>query len=796
MRHRSVCRSLVRELLEARSLLTANTLAVEESGWVHASSEADDPIPLDEAGDSFVMAAPLGNLRETTIRVGRVGGIDATDYYEFHLSEMAIVDVALFDLQQDATLALFDAAEQMQAYSSEPATTVESIHRLLPAGDYFVLVLSTADTTTPYQLALSPSTDGLVSQDAAKPDLGGDAFGRATDLGTLSAAVGLHDKVGDTDPADVFLINVPQNQSVTFQLDQLTANVDMHVITQGGQLVDRSRNASTTSERLQLNLTSGSYFVLLFPVDPKSSDYRLQILPSATATSPPPTNSPATTPPSTVTIDGGDTFNRATQLGTITSWQRRESIGGPDAADVFQFHLPENSNVRVMLSKLSADIDVYMFDASYRLMGRNYQAGAVSESIETYLSKGSYFVIVIPHGNVSSDYLLQIQTEVQPTPAASLRTTNDLPVPLPDVVQYGGSSNWSVNSVNAPEAWAYGFAGKDVVVAVVDSGVDRFHNDLATNIWRNTEEVPGDRIDNDGNGYIDDVYGWNFVNDNASVADLTGHGTHVAGIVASRSDGVGSTGIAFQSKIMPLRVLDANGNGRTSNVAAAIMYAVDNGADIITLSLSSDGYSAAIYNALVYARDHNVFVTVAAGNGGRTEPSYPAIHSNELTNVLSVGAYDTAGNRAAFSNRVGNSGAVQVEAPGVSVYSTQPNNDYGTWYGTSMAAPHAAGVAALVMSANTRLNPAQVRTALVYMASRQVPGADSAGGLNAAGSVPLAANAQVPNQIAAQPELPGALPVIERIAVHAEGAVSRWDAAAYLAGRDDKADPFTDPSDV
>ena len=400
--------------------------------------------------------------------------------------------------------------------------------------------------------------------------------------------------------------------------------------------------------------------------------------------------------------------------------------------------------------------------------------------IEPYLLAGSYFVVVIPHGEVASNYLLQVQANVQPKPTAIVTPSPGLPVPLPDVANYGGSINWNVNSVKAPESWAYGYAGKGVIVAVVDSGVDRFHNDLAANIWTNPREIAGDRIDNDGNGYVDDVYGWNFVNDNADVVDLTGHGTHVAGIVASRSDGVGSTGVAFQARIMPLRVLDANGNGRTSNVAAAIFYAVDQGANIVTLSLSSDGYSASIYNALEYARDHNVFVTVAAGNDGSTQPSYPAIHSRDLPNVLSVGAYDTTGTLASFSNRVGASGAVQVDAPGVDVYSTQPNNGYGTWFGTSMAAPHAAGVAALVLSANPKLPADQVRVAIVQMSSQRIARSDSTGGLNAANSVPLAANARVNSPAAAQPESARVIPSIERTEVHAAGTLLRRDAASYL----------------
>ncbi len=260
-------------------------------------------------------------------------------------------------------------------------------------------------------------------------------------------------------------------------------------------------------------------------------------------------------------------------------------------------------------------------------------------------------------------------------------------------------------------------------------------------MWRNTDEIPGDNIDNDGNGYTDDVFGWNFVNDDRNVADFTGHGTHIAGVIAAARNDFGTTGVAYDAKLMPLRVLDVNGKGRTSSVAEAIRYALRNGADIISLSLTSDGYSGSIYNALLEARDQGVLVVAAAGNQGRAEPSYPARHSAELGNVLSVGAYDPDRRAASFSSRVGDSGAVQVDAPGVGIYSTTPGNTYGEWYGTSMAVPHVAGVAALIWSANPGLSVEQVRVALVQMANHRIVGSDSRGGLNAAASVPLAANA-------------------------------------------------------
>ncbi len=385
------------------------------------------------------------------------------------------------------------------------------------------------------------------------------------------------------------------------------------------------------------------------------------------------------------------------------------------------------------------DIDLYVFDGSFRLAGREYQAGPSPEALDLDLSVQIYYALVIPHGDVRSAYELLIdpQSPLQ-TPPATTNTTNTtsttnstntvIPIPLPDVTDYGGGHEWYLNQIHAPEAWAYGFTGKNVVVAVIDSGVDRHHPDLINSIWRNRREVAGDGIDNDHNGYVDDVFGWDFVDNDADVADPRGHGTHIAGTIAATRNTFGATGVAYDAKIMPLRVLDQDGSGKNSHVAAAVRYAVDMGADIINLSLMSDGYSTAIYNALVYAQQHNVFVAAAAGNDSQPVPRYPARLSAELDNVISVGAYDQQGVLTDFSNKVGNSGAVQINAPGIGIYNTVPNNAYGYWFGTSMATPQVAGMAALIWQANPQLTAAQVRVALVQMAARGVIGSDSAAG--------------------------------------------------------------------
>ncbi|MFM7327053.1 MAG: S8 family peptidase, partial [Nodosilinea sp.] len=278
--------------------------------------------------------------------------------------------------------------------------------------------------------------------------------------------------------------------------------------------------------------------------------------------------------------------------------------------------------------------------------------------------------------------------------------------PFPDVANLGGN-NWGNDLVKAPEVWARGFTGQGIVVAVVDTGVDYTHPDLAANIWVNSREVAGNGIDDDGNGFIDDVRGWDFVNNDNTPLDGNGHGTHVSGTIAALNNGFGVTGVAYNARIMPVQVLSNSGSGSSLGVANGIRYAANNGARVINLSLGG-GYSADVYSAIQYATGRGSIVVMASGNQGAAQPSYPAFHATEYG--LSIGAVDSGSRIASFSNRAGTNSAMRhVMAPGVGVYSTVPNNGYATYNGTSMATPHAAGVVALMLSANSSLSPAQVR---------------------------------------------------------------------------------------
>jgi subtilisin len=280
---------------------------------------------------------------------------------------------------------------------------------------------------------------------------------------------------------------------------------------------------------------------------------------------------------------------------------------------------------------------------------------------------------------------------------------------FPDVPNLGGN-NWGADTVKAPEAWARGYTGQGVVVAVVDTGVDYNHPDLKDNIWTNPTEIFGNGVDDDGNGYVDDVRGWNFVNNTNEVMDDNEHGSHVSGIIAGKKNDFGVTGIAYDTKIMPLKVLDGSGSGSSASVANGIRYAAKNGANVINLSLGSNSPDREIESAIEYASSQGSIVVMAAGNDSNSQPGYPARYASKYG--IAVGAIDKNEQMAYFSNRAGGEQLTYVTAPGVDIYSTVPNNQYASLSGTSMAAPYVAGVVALMLSANPSLNENQVRQIL------------------------------------------------------------------------------------
>ncbi|NEO33024.1 MAG: S8 family serine peptidase [Symploca sp. SIO3C6] len=274
---------------------------------------------------------------------------------------------------------------------------------------------------------------------------------------------------------------------------------------------------------------------------------------------------------------------------------------------------------------------------------------------------------------------------------------------------------WGLDRIKAPEVWAQGYTGEDVVVAVIDSGVDYTHQDLNDNIWLNSDEIFGNGIDDDLNGYVDDIRGWDFIDgdNNPQDLDIDGHGTHVAGTIAAENNGLGVTGVAYNAQIMPVRVLDEFGYSSLHSVAQGIYYAVHNGADVINLSLGG-GYSYETQQAIQYATVLGVVVVMAAGNNSAAQPTCPAHLATDWG--IAVGATDIYNQMTSFSHHAGSIPLDYVLAPGLDIVSTTPDDNYGYLSGTSMAAPHVSGVAALLLEANPFLSPGNVETIITSTA--------------------------------------------------------------------------------
>lgn len=269
--------------------------------------------------------------------------------------------------------------------------------------------------------------------------------------------------------------------------------------------------------------------------------------------------------------------------------------------------------------------------------------------------------------------------------------------------------------IDAPAAWDVTTGSRDVVVGVIDSGADTAHPDLAANLWRNPGESGAGQatngLDDDANGFVDDVNGWDFAETDAQPLDANGHGTHVAGTVGAQGgNGIGVTGVAQSASLMVLRSLGADGSGTVADVVAAYAYAARNGARVVNLSLG--GASGSQTERAALAAASGVLFVAAAGNDGAdndTTGSFPCNY--ELVNVVCVGASDRSDALASFSNR--GTRTVDLAAPGVNIASTYRDGMYIYMDGTSMAAPHVTGVAALALSRAPGLTVPQLRDVLL-----------------------------------------------------------------------------------
>lgn len=339
-----------------------------------------------------------------------------------------------------------------------------------------------------------------------------------------------------------------------------------------------------------------------------------------------------------------------------------------EEAGTYHYKIKDDQKVSDVVQELKLDPDVEYVEPNYYIQA----ATAVKET------------------GIMSDE--ELQNYIEENYSASQVEANALP--------YGQTGA----PINIPETWAIlSPTGTKPIVAVIDSGVDINHRSLKDAIWTNPGETPGNGIDDDGNGYVDDVNGWNFVNNNNNVSDCNDHGTHVAGIVRGSTQDVIPDinglydGDITQSKvtIMPIKFLDCDGIGTTSDAVNAVYYAVRKGAKILNNSWGGGAYSSPLHQAIVYAYDNDTLFVAAAGNSGiniDNTPVYPAAYP--VPNVIAVAATNSFDYLPYFSNYGYN--RVHISAPGVGITSSVPGGGHTSMSGTSMAAPFISGIAAMM----------------------------------------------------------------------------------------------------
>lgn len=306
---------------------------------------------------------------------------------------------------------------------------------------------------------------------------------------------------------------------------------------------------------------------------------------------------------------------------------------------------------------------------------------------------------------------------------------------IPTDPRYGEQAVF-YKQIQAPQAWDISTGSKQVIVAIIDTGADIWHEDLRDNLWINSGEIPDNGVDDDGNGFADDINGWNFVEQNNVVRpsvfevkddpDAVHHGTVIAGLIGAGSNGLGGVGLNWQVKIMPIRAMSSDGSGTLENVAKAVDYAVMNGADVINLSVVTDINDAYLASRVRAAYLSGVVVVAAVGNNGlstNADPVYPACADQEDSSnwILGVASVGTTDKLNLFSN-YGN--CADIAAPGTGLMSTErfapeynyPENFGGPWNGTSFATSLVTGAAALIKSVRPEWGAKEIITALLTTA--------------------------------------------------------------------------------
>jgi hypothetical protein len=296
-----------------------------------------------------------------------------------------------------------------------------------------------------------------------------------------------------------------------------------------------------------------------------------------------------------------------------------------------------------------------------------------------------------------------------------LRNATGLPPALSCLGHPGDArydEQWGLPAINAPEVWSTRTDCSDVTVAVVDSGIDYYHDDLVQNLWRNPGEIGFNGKDDDKNGFVDDVYGWDFVDNDEFPWDPFGHGTHVAGTIGATGNTSGVVGVCWNASIMGIRFIADEQGGLSSDGLQAIDYARKNGARVINNSWGGGPNDSGLFFALKAASDDDIVLVMSAGNDTVDTDHFTRYPGNYmLINQINVAATQEIGGLAGFSNygRL----HVHVAAPGADVLSTTPRDTFDFFSGTSMAAPHVAGAAAMLRSEFPLLSALDVKRAIM-----------------------------------------------------------------------------------
>jgi len=708
-------------VLRQNPLSTLHSLPAEPFSTQTVSrqrSAAKRNSPKDPDG-TLTTAKSIGTLfsrRSFRDSIGRRNGKnDRNDYYRFFLPGDSNVRVDLQFLKANADVQVLNGSRRVIATSRRPGKQSESINLSLNTGTYYVRVYPRRGATA-YNLVLQRSSQDapVVSFVTASP---------VTTTGQTSYffSVGYRDDIGinasSIDSNDILVTGANGFQQ-TATLDSSTSYFSTFrtatyrlTVPPGGWNASNNGTYQLVLQPNQISDVNGN-FAAAATIGSFSVNVNAPPQVAAIAASPLTTEGQSTYTFSVTysddialnasSIDSNDiqvtnVFNGFVQTATLVG---SPVVNGTSYTATYQLTAPRGtwnaSN-----------------NGTYRLWLNANQISDATGKFALPNTIGSFQI------NITDPFSPLYGYGLVDASAAVARAIGQ--APFPEVADGTAAYLWGVNAVKAPEVWARGYRGQGVIVAVLDTGVNDFSPYLSDSIWQNPREISWNGLDDDRNGYIDDVRGWDFANNDNSPVDIDGHGTFIAGVITDST-----VGIAPDAKVMPIKIDNAYGGyggAEDSWIANGIYYAVRNGAKIINLSYGSPAAASfELQVAIRYARQQNVFIVMSAGNDGNdeTRPANPGFFTADQDLGVVVGAVDRNNRFADFSNPAGNQPLNYLVAPGEDVYST-PLESTGRRYaidsGTSFSAPAVAAIAALMLSANPNLTPDQIEQILIDTAN-------------------------------------------------------------------------------